>query len=92
MHDNKAFATWATLVIAGSAALVMFIVQVLGAQLPPFSTIAEHVAMGLCVRAAYKYTGGFDWADWSIAGDPVDVVAAEEGVHAHPGATAGAMG
>jgi hypothetical protein len=92
MNDNKAFATWALFLIAGSAALMMFIVQVLGAQLPPLLTIAEHVAMGLCVRAAYKYTGGFNWADWSIAGDSADVVAAEEGLEAHPGATAGAMG
>ena len=92
MNDNKAFATWALFLIAGSAALMTFLVQVLGAQLPPFLTIVEHVAMGLCVRAAYKSTGGWNWADWSIAGDSTAVVAAEEGVEAHPGATAGAMG
>jgi hypothetical protein len=91
LNDNKAFAAWALFVIAGSAALMMFVAFVLGAKLPPFTTFAEHVAMGLCVRAAYKSTGGWNWADWSIAGESTGEPT-EAGVHAQPGATAGAMG
>ena len=91
LNDNNAFAVWALFLIAGSAALMMFVAFVLGAKLPPFTTFAEHVAMGLCVRAAYKSTGGWNWADWSIAGESSEPVAADD-MHVQPGATAGAMG
>ena len=92
MNDNKAFAAWALFLIAGSAALMMFVAFVLGANLPPLPTFAEHVAMGLCVRAAYKSTGGWNWADWSIAGDATGEAIAADDLHVQPGATTGAMG
>lgn len=92
LNDNRAFAAWALIVIAGSAALMIFLVLGLGATFPPLATLAEHVAMGLCVRAAYKSTGGWNWADWSIAGDLTGEARESEGTPLHPGAAAGALG
>jgi hypothetical protein len=31
----------------------------------------EHVALGLGIRAAYKYVGGFDLSDWTLSGEPI---------------------
>ena len=75
MHDDKAFATWATCLIAGAASLVTALVVTGTVTLPTFASFVEHLALGLSIRFSYKWVGGFDWADWSIAGDPVLVVA-----------------
>jgi len=29
----------------------------------------EHVALGLMVRSAYKFVGGWNWADWTVTGE-----------------------
>ena len=91
MHNDNAFAGWVLLVVGGAILLLTTLLLTGVATMPPLLTIAVDVALGLSVRAAYKWVGGFDWADWSIAGDSAGVLESDER-HAPPGATAGAMG
>lgn len=90
MNDNKAFAAWVLLVVGGAGMLLLTLILTGVAELPPLPNIAADVALGLCIRFAYKWVGGFDAADWSLAGVPTEATDADD-LHAHPGA-AGAMG
>lgn len=73
MSDNKAFAAWALFIITGAGLLVAALTTTGLTSLPDPFTFAQKVAMGLSVRAAYKWFGGWDPAEWSIAGDaPVE--------------------
>ena len=92
MHDNKAFAAWVLLVIGGAGTLLLCLLLTGVAELPPLLNIVADVALGLSVRAAYKWVGGFEWADWSIAGDATGEAIALGDLHEQPGAAAGAMG
>lgn len=69
MSDNKSFAAWALFIITGAALLVAALTTSGLTSLPDPFTFVQKVAMGLSVRAAYKWFGGWDWAEWSIAGD-----------------------
>lgn len=69
MNDNKAFAAWALFIITGAAILVTALTTTGLTTLPDPFTFAQKVAMGLSVRFAYKWFGGWDPAEWSIAGD-----------------------
>lgn len=91
MGDNKAFAAWVLLVVGGASMLMLTLVLTGVASLPPALNIVVDVALGLSIRFAYKWVGGFDSADWSFAGVPAEVESSADDLHAHPGA-AGAMG
>lgn len=69
MGDNKAFAAWALFIITGAALLVAALTTTGLTSLPDPFTFAQKVAMGLSVRAAYKWFGGWDPTEWSIGGD-----------------------
>ena len=85
MNDNKAFAAWVLLVVGGAATLLLTMVVTGFVALPPIANILADVALGLSVRAAYKWTGGWNWADWSFGGDAREtVVAAGEMPAAEP--------
>jgi hypothetical protein len=71
LSDNKAFAAWALSLVAGAAILVIAVTSTGLTSLPDPFTFLQKVAMGLSVRAAYKWFGGWDWNEWSIAGDAV---------------------
>ena len=90
MDDNNAFARWVLLVVGGASMLMVTLLLTGVASLPPMLNIVVDVALGLTIRFAYKWVGGFDSADWSFAGVPSEVVDTDD-LHAHPG-TAGAMG
>jgi hypothetical protein len=90
LDDNKAFAAWVLLVVGGAGTLLLCLLLTGVAELPPLLNIAADVALGLSVRAAYKWVGGFEWADWSIAGESTGEAA--DDLHVQPGAPAGAMG
>jgi hypothetical protein len=90
LDDNKAFAAWVLLVVGGAATLMLTLLLTGVASLPPLPNIVADVALGLCIRFAYKWVGGFDAADWSLAGVP-DAATSADDLHAHAG-TAGAMG
>jgi hypothetical protein len=90
VNDNKAFAAWVLLVLTTMATLLTWIVVGLGADLPPLASVLEHVALGLSIRFAYKYTGGFNPADWSFGSDAVGEPVAAGALD--PGVGAGAMG
>lgn len=87
MSNDKAFTIWALLIIAGAGLLVMALVTGGVTQLPSLLSFLDHVAMGLGVRFAYKWVGGFEWADWSLLGDAAGASAAAAEVGA-PGAPA----
>ncbi len=77
MSDDKAFATWALLLIAGAGLLATALVTSGIAEAPALGWLLDHAALGLAIRFAYKWVGGFDWADWSVRGDGAVAVRAE---------------
>jgi hypothetical protein len=90
LDDNKAFAAWVLLVVGGAGTLMVTLLLSGVASLPPLPNVMVDVALGLSIRFAYKWVGGFDAADWSLAGVPAEATGADD-LHAHPG-SAGAMG
>jgi hypothetical protein len=71
LDNDKAFAAYALILIAGVASLLTTLVLTGPGTWPSPVHILEHVAMGLAIRAGYKSVGGWSWADWSVAGDRV---------------------
>lgn len=69
LGNDKAFAGWALLLVVGAISLVAVLSMTGIATLPDPFTFLQKVAMGLCVRAAYKWFGGWDWAEWSIGNE-----------------------
>jgi hypothetical protein len=91
LDDNKAFAAWVLLVVGGAGTLMLALLLTGVASLPPLPNIMADVALGLSIRFAYKWVGGFDAADWSLAGASTAEATGADDLHAHPG-SAGAMG
>jgi hypothetical protein len=89
VENDKTFAAYALILALGVASMLIFGVTVLGdGTWPSPLSMAEHVALGLLMRAGYKQIGGSSWADWSLAGD-----SAEEAAELLPaGSTADAIG
>lgn len=69
MDNDKTFAAYALILIAGVASVITSSVLAGFASLPTPVVFLEHVALGLMMRASYKTIGGFDWADWSFGSD-----------------------
>ena len=78
MSNNKAFAGYVVFLVSGASLLIGSLILAGIASVPPLTTFLTDVTMGLCIRAAYKQIGGWDWAEWSwsFAGDPPEVIAA----------------
>ena len=89
MNRNSIFVIYALTLIAGVASIITASLMAGFATLPTPLVFIEHVAMGLAIRAAYKYIGGFDLSDWTLTGEPIS--AATEAAEQLPaGATADA--
>ncbi len=71
MNNDKAFAVYALLLIGGLVSLLTALTLSGVMTLPPLAQVLEHLAQGLSIRAAYKWIGGWDWADWSLVGDAI---------------------
>lgn len=70
MDNDKAFAAYALFLFVGVVAVISVLVTVLGTGTWPTPLhLAEHVTLGLVVRASYKWVGGWNPADWTLAGD-----------------------
>lgn len=89
MDDDKLFTIYALVLIAGVASVITASVMAGVAMLPTPFGFAEHLAMSLLFRAAYKSIGGFDWPIW--AGPTVESFGGARGMPSL-GATADAMG
>ena len=61
MSNDRAFAIYALIVISGVASVITASVMAGIATLPTPLVFAEHIALSLAFRAAYKSIGGFDW-------------------------------
>lgn len=61
MDNDKIFAAYAVLLIAGVASVVTASVMAGIATVPTFGVFVEHVALSLTFRGMYKSFGGFDW-------------------------------
>lgn len=92
LDNDKAFAAFALFLIAGVATLLSTLVLTGPGTWPSPLVVGEHVALGLSMRAAYKWIGGWNWADWSVTSEHAPARAAADEVFAAPGATADAMG
>lgn len=72
MDNDKTFAAYALILVLGVVSMLTAAVMVLGdGTWPSPLAFAEHVALGLMMRAGYKSIGGFDRADWSVTSDRV---------------------
>lgn len=79
MDNDKSFAAYALILIAGVTSTLATSVMVGFASLPSPLVFFEHVALGLTVRSAYKFVGGWNWADWTVTGDAsADAIAASD--------------
>ena len=88
MQNDKAFAAAAIVLFAGLASVLTASVLAGFAMLPAPLLFLEHVAMGVAMRAAYKFIGGWNWADWTLTSEPT----AEFDLPVLPSGTAGAEG
>lgn len=70
MDNDKAFAIYALTVLAGLASVITASMLAGSASLPSALSFAEHLALSLSFRAAYKGLGGFSWEDWSLLSGP----------------------
>jgi len=79
LDNDKVFAAYALILIAGVTSTIATSVMVGFASLPSPVVFFEHVAMGLMVRSAYKFVGGWNWADWTVTGESTaDAVSAAD--------------
>jgi hypothetical protein len=69
LDNDKSFAAYALVLIAGVTSTLTASVMVGFASLPSPALFLEHVALGLMMRASYKSFAGWDWAEWSIMGE-----------------------
>jgi len=61
MEINKAFAIYASLLIAGTITVLTVVLFSGGQSPPPPAFIAEHLALSLLFRSAYKSFDGTNW-------------------------------
>jgi len=87
VSNDKAFATWALLIIASAGLLLTGLVTAGLTTLPSLGAFLDHAVLALGVRFAYKWVGGFEWADWSVFGDAAEAKVAGADLGA-PGAPA----
>jgi hypothetical protein len=88
LDNDKAFAAYALILFLGVICMLTAAVTVLGTGTWPTPLhLAEHVTLGLAMRASYKWIGGWNPADWSVAGDGAGAAAELE----PSGATADAL-
>jgi hypothetical protein len=79
LDNDKVFAAYALILIAGVTSTIATSVMVGFASLPSPLVFFEHVALGLSMRSAYKFIGGWNWADWTVTGDaPSDAIEASD--------------
>jgi len=71
LDNDKAFAAFALILLAGVVSVISTVVLTGPGNWPTPLHLAEHVALGVSMRFAYKWIGGFDVADWSVASDRV---------------------
>jgi hypothetical protein len=87
VSNDKVFAAYSLALIAGITALMTaLVVSGIGA-LPSALGFAEHVALALGIRAAYKGVAGWDASDWTFTSGREAV---GTGLLAGPGGPAGA--
>lgn len=77
MDNDRVFAACALLLATSIVTLLTILLIANGRTFPAPLVFAEHVALGLSMRFAYKWIGGFDRADWSLGSDRVREPAGE---------------
>lgn len=78
LDNDKAFAAYAMILLALVGTVLTTVVVTQFPTVPSFLGIAEHVMLGLLIRASYKSFAGWDWSDWSLGSErPIKVVPAE---------------
>ena len=61
MDNDRVFAAYSLILIAGVASVITASVLAGVATLPTVGVFLEHILLSLLFRAAYKSIGGFDW-------------------------------
>jgi hypothetical protein len=79
VDNDKAFTIWALLLVGGAGLLVTALVTGGVTSLPSLGSFLDHAALALSVRFAYKWVGGFEWADWSVFGEADETAAPDLG-------------
>jgi len=65
MENDKYFSIYAFTILGALAAVVSASLQAGFTTMPSFWVFAEHIAMSLCVRAAYK-SFAWNWGPWTF--------------------------
>jgi hypothetical protein len=92
LDNDKSFAAYALVLIAGVASVITATVHAGVTSLPSPLVFLEHVALGLTMRASYKAIGGWNWADWSFTSEAAGRAVADTGYYPTPSGTANAQG
>jgi len=64
VDNDKAFATYAAFITAGTITVITWAVLSNGQSFPPMAYIIEHLALSLLFRSAYK---SFDGSNWIVS-------------------------
>jgi hypothetical protein len=91
LHNDKSFAVYALILVAGVTSVLTASILAGFARLPSPQVFLEHLALGLLMRASYKSIAGWNWADWTITSGRPAGAAASTGFSSSD-ATAGAKG
>jgi hypothetical protein len=91
LQNDKSFAAYALILIAGVTSVLTASVLAGFARLPSPQVFLEHVALGLLMRASYKSIAGWNWADWTLTSGRAADATATAGFSSSD-ATAGAEG
>ena len=65
MENDKYFSIYAFTILGALAAVISTSLQAGFTTMPSAWVFIEHIAMSLCVRAAYK-SFGWDWGFWTF--------------------------
>jgi hypothetical protein len=63
MSNDRIFAAYALILVAGVASVITASVTAGIAAVPSAGVFLEHVALSFGFRAAYKSLGGFEWVE-----------------------------
>lgn len=88
MDNDKAFAAYVLVLVAGVTSMITTSLMAGFATLPSPVTFVEHLSLSLLFRFAYKSFGGFDWSEWAVTSDAVTEPTATAEQVASSGATA----
>jgi hypothetical protein len=66
VENDKLFAAYALVLVAGIGSVIAALLAVGVASPPDPLGLIEHVTFSLLMRASYKSLDGWDWSEWTL--------------------------